>query len=58
MKTLIVSFVIWIFVVPAAVALFLIFRFLAAHSSRPLFRFRLARSGLFHFDNGLGTFLA
>jgi hypothetical protein len=32
MKTLIVSFVIWIFVVPVAVAVFLIFMFLAAHS--------------------------
>lgn len=30
MKTLIVSFVIWIFVVPLGVALFLIFTFLAA----------------------------
>ena len=29
MKTLVVSFVIWIFVVPAAVAVFLIFTFLA-----------------------------
>ena len=32
MKTLIVSFVIWIFVVPVAVAVFLISMFLAAHS--------------------------
>jgi hypothetical protein len=31
MKTLIVSFVIWIFVVPVAVAVFFIFMFLAAH---------------------------
>jgi len=31
MKTLVVSFVIWIFVIPAAVAVFLIFTFLAAH---------------------------
>ena len=32
MKTLIISFVIWIFVVPVAVAVFLISMFLAAHS--------------------------
>jgi len=32
MKTLIVSFAIWIFIVPAAVALFLIFTFLAGYS--------------------------
>ena len=32
MKTLIVSFAIWIFIVPAVVALFLIFTFLAAYS--------------------------
>jgi hypothetical protein len=32
MKTLIVSFLIWIFVVPVAVVVFLIFMFLAAHS--------------------------
>ena len=31
MKTLIVSFAIWIFVVPAVVTVFLIFTFLAAH---------------------------
>jgi len=31
MKTLVVSFEIWIFVIPAAVAVFLIFTFLAAH---------------------------
>ena len=58
MKTLIVSFAIWIFVVPAVVAVFLIFTFLAAHSPDLLFHFRHARSGLFHFDHGLGTFLA
>ena len=32
MKTLIVSFAIWIFVVPAVVTVFLIFTFLAAYS--------------------------
>ncbi len=32
MKILIVSFAIWIFIVPAVVALFLIFTFLAAYS--------------------------
>ena len=32
MKTLIVSFAIWIFIVPVVVALFLIFTFLAAYS--------------------------
>ena len=32
MKTLIVSFAIWIFVVPAVVTAFLIFTFLVAHS--------------------------
>ena len=32
MKTLIVSFAIWIFIVPAVVALFLIFTFLAAYN--------------------------
>ena len=31
MKTLIVCFAIWMFVVPAAVAMFLIFTFLAVH---------------------------
>ena len=39
MKTLIVSFVIWIFVVPVAVAVFLIFMFLAAHSPDRYFIF-------------------
>ena len=32
MKTLIVSFAIWLFVVPAVVTVFLIFTFLVAHS--------------------------
>lgn len=32
MKTLIVSFAIWLFIVPAVVALFLIFTFLATYS--------------------------
>ena len=32
MKTLVVSFAIWIFVVPAVVTAFLIFTFLVAHS--------------------------
>jgi len=32
MKTLIVSFAIWIFIVPAVVTVFLIFTFLVAHS--------------------------
>ena len=32
MKTLIVSFAIWIFIVPAVVALFLVFTFFAAYS--------------------------
>jgi len=35
MKTLIVSFAIWIFVVPAAVAVFLFFTFLAAQFPDP-----------------------
>jgi hypothetical protein len=39
MKTLIVSFVIWIFVVPVAVAVFFIFMFLAAHSPGLYFTF-------------------
>ena len=39
MKTLVVSFVIWIFVIPAAVAVFLIFTFLAAHSQDRYFIF-------------------
>ena len=39
MKTLIVSFVIWIFVVPVAVAVFLISMFLAAHSPDLYFTF-------------------
>ena len=33
MKTLIVSFAIWVFVVPTAIALFLLFTFLAAQSA-------------------------
>lgn len=37
MKILIVSFAIWIFVVPVAVGLFLIFAFLAAHIPDPYF---------------------
>jgi hypothetical protein len=39
MKTLIVSFVIWIFVVPVAVAVFLISKFLAAQSPDLYFTF-------------------
>jgi hypothetical protein len=39
MKSLIVSFVIWIFVVPVAVAVFLISMFLAAHSPDRYFIF-------------------
>ena len=39
MKTLIVSFAIWIFVVPAVVTVFLIFTFLAAHSPDRYFTF-------------------
>ena len=39
MKTLIVSFAIWIFVVPAVVTVFLIFRFLVVHSPDPYFTF-------------------
>ena len=39
MKTLIVSFAIWIFVVPAVVAVFLIFTVLAAHSQDRYFIF-------------------
>ena len=39
MKTLIVSFVIWIFVVPVAVSVFLISMFLAAHSPDLYFTF-------------------
>ena len=39
MKTLVVSFVIWIFVVPVAVAVFLISMFLAAHSPDLYFAF-------------------
>ena len=44
MKTLIVSFAIWIFAVPAAVALFLIFRFLT--SQVPDLYFALVSLGL------------
>jgi hypothetical protein len=39
MKTLIVSFAIWIFVVPAVVTVFLIFTFLVAHSPDRYFAF-------------------
>ena len=39
MKTLIVSFAIWIFVVPAVVTVFLIFTFLVAHSADRYFTF-------------------
>ena len=39
MKTIIVSFAIWIFVVPAVVTVFLIFTFLAAHSQDRYFTF-------------------
>ena len=39
MKTLIVSFTIWIFVVPAVVTVFLIFTFLVAHSPDRYFTF-------------------
>ena len=39
MKTLIVSFAIWIFVVPAVVTVFLIFTFLVAHSPDLYFTF-------------------
>jgi len=39
MKTLIVSFAIWIFVVPAVVTVFLIFTFLVAHSPDRYFPF-------------------
>ena len=39
MKTLIVSFAIWIFVVPAVVTVFLIFTFLVAHSPDRYFTF-------------------
>ena len=39
MKTLIVSFAIWICVVPAVVTVFLIFTFLAAHSPDRYFTF-------------------
>ena len=39
MKTLIVSFAIWIFIVPAVVTVFLIFTFLVAHSPDRYFTF-------------------
>ena len=39
MKTLIVSFAIWIFVVPAVVTVFLIFTFLVAHDPDRYFTF-------------------
>jgi len=39
MKTLIVSFAIWVFVVPAVVTVFLIFTFLGAHSADRYFTF-------------------
>ena len=39
MKTLIVSFAIWIFVAPAVVTVFLIFTFLVAHSADRYFTF-------------------
>ena len=39
MRTLIVSFAIWIFVVPAVVTVFLIFTFLVAHSPDRYFIF-------------------
>ena len=39
MKTLIVSFAIWIFVVPAVVTVFLIFTFLVAHNRDRYFTF-------------------
>jgi hypothetical protein len=39
MKTLIVSFAIWIFVMPAVVTVFLIFTFLVAHSPDRHFTF-------------------
>ena len=39
MKTLVVSFVIWIVVVPVVVAVFFIFMFLAAHSPDRYFIF-------------------
>ena len=39
MKTLIVSFAIWIFVVPAVVTVFLIFTFLVAHNPDCYFTF-------------------
>jgi high-affinity Fe2+/Pb2+ permease len=39
MKTIIVSFAIWIFVMPAVVTAFLIFTFLAAHSQDRYFIF-------------------
>jgi hypothetical protein len=39
MKTLIVSFAIWIFVVPPVVTVFLIFTFLVAHSPDRYFTF-------------------
>jgi len=39
MKTLIVSFAIWIFVVPAVVTVFLIFMFLVAHRPDRYFTF-------------------
>ena len=39
MKTLIVSFAIWLFVVPAVVTVFLIFTFLVAHSADRYFTF-------------------
>jgi hypothetical protein len=38
-KTLIVSFAIWLFVVPAVVTVFLIFTFLVAHSRDRYFTF-------------------
>ena len=58
MKTLIVSFAIWVFVVPAVVTVFLIFTFLAVRGPDLLFHFCGARSGLFHSGHGSGTFLA
>jgi hypothetical protein len=39
MKTIFVSFAIWIFVVPAVVSVFLIFTFLAAHRQDRYFTF-------------------
>ena len=41
MKTLIVSFAIWIFVVPAVVTVFLIFTILVAHSPDRYFTFAM-----------------